>query len=442
MQNELSRDFNLSSLLKFAFPTMSMLVFVSTYTIIDGIFVSRFVGTTALSAMNIVFPLISVIMGIGLMLGTGGSAIIGRRMGEGKDEEARNYFSLITLFTLALGIVLSVSCFVLIEPLSRFLGADDTLLPYCIDYGRILMAFYPISVLQVLFQTFFVTAGKPKLGLILNMISGIANIVFDYLFIITFDMGIAGAAWGTALSFVIGGIPPLIYFMKPQGTLYFVKPKWNGRVIRHTLFNGSSEMVTSSAMAVTTFLFNISMMRLLGEDGVAAITISLYAQFLFSSAYMGFAGGVAPIFSYVFGNRNQKRLKKLFLMCTKTIVLSSIFIAVFSFAIAVPTVSIFTDRTTATYALTLDGYRIFAWNFLFAGINIFASSFFTALSNGKISAFISFARTFVFVTASILILPNFLGITGIWLAIPVAEAVTAVLSIGLLLLFRKEYHYL
>ncbi|WMI80436.1 MATE family efflux transporter [Anaerotignum sp. MB30-C6] len=442
MQNELAKDFNLSSLLRFTLPTITMLIFIATYTIVDGIFVSRYVGTDALSAINIIFPLIHVMIGVGIMLGAGGSAVIGRKLGEGKMDEARRNFTLITIFTTILGLVLSGVCLAFITPLSRFLGANEVLLPYCQDYGRVLFTFYSVSVVQVLFQTFFVTAGKPHLGLWLNVASGFANIFFDYLFIVVMGMGVEGAAWGTVSSFLIGGLPPLWYFAKPRATLYFLKPKWDGNVILRSMLNGSSEMVTSSAMAVTTFLFNLAMMEYLGEDGVAAITIVLYAQFLFSAAYMGFSNGVAPIFSYIYGNQNIPRMKKMFKMCVKVILVSSVVISVFSFFMATPTIAIFTSKNTATYEITLQGYHIFAWCFLFAGINIFASSFFTALSNGTVSAIISFLRTFVFVTTCILFLPHVFGINGVWLAVPIAEALTATLALILLFVNKKRYHYL
>ncbi|MDD3395434.1 MAG: MATE family efflux transporter [Anaerotignum sp.] len=442
MQNELAKDFNLSSLLRFTLPTITMLIFIATYTIVDGFFVSRYVGTDALSAINIVFPLIHIMIGVGIMLGTGGSAIIGRKLGEGNIEDARRNFTFITIFAAILGLILSGICFAFITPLSRFLGANDILLPYCVDYGRILMIFYSVSVMQILFQTLFVTAGKPHFGLWLNVISGLANIVFDYLFIAVMDMGIKGAAWGTVSSFLFGGLVPLWYFSKPRGLLYFVKPKWDGKVILASILNGSSEMVNSLAMAVTTVLFNLSMMKYLGQDGVAAITIVLYAQFLFSSAYMGFSNGSAPIFSYIYGNQNIKRMKKTFLMCCQVILLSSFVISVFSFFVASPIIAIFTPKNTSTYEISLHGYHIFAWNFLFAGTNIFTSAFFTALSNGKLSAVISFSRTFFFVTVCILFLPHVFGVNGIWLAIPIAEGLTTILAISLLFVGNKQYHYL
>ncbi|KXL51721.1 multidrug export protein MepA [Anaerotignum neopropionicum] len=442
MQNELAKDFNLSSLLRFTLPTITMLIFVATYTIVDGIFVSRYVGTTALSAANIVFPLINIMMGIGIMLGAGGSAVIGRTLGEGRIDDARRSFTLIIIFAAALGLVFSAFCFIFITPLCRLLGADAVLLPYCVDYGKILMSLYFVAVIQVLFQTLFVTAGKPHLGLWLNAISGIANIFFDYLFIVVMDWGIAGAAWGTASSFLIGGLFPLWYFAKPRAILFFVKPRWDGKVILNSILNGSSEMVTSGAMAVTTFLFNLTMMKTLGQNGVAAVTIILYAQFLFSSAYMGFASGVAPIFSFIYGNRNAQRMKKMFQLCLRIILVSSVAISIFSFYMATPTIAIFTPKNTATYEIALHGYHIFAWGFLFAGINIFTSSLFTALSNGKLSAIISFLRTFFFVTLCILFLPHVFGINGVWLAIPIAEGLTAILAVSLLYSGNKLYHYL
>lgn len=442
MQNELAKDFNLSSLLRFTLPTITMLVFVATYTIVDGIFVSRYVGTEALSATNIVFPLINILMGVGIMLGTGGSAVIGRTLGEGRIDDARSSFTLIVAFSAILGLILSSIAFIFISPLCRFLGANDALLPYCVDYGKILMSLYFVSVIQVLFQTLFVTAGKPKLGLWLNVVSGISNIFLDYLFIVVLNWGIAGAAWGTAASFLIGGLFPLWYFSKPRAILYFVKPKWDGKAILSSILNGSSEMVTSGAAAVTTFLFNLTMMKTLGQNGVAAITIILYAQFLFSAAYMGFSNGAAPIFSFIYGNRNNEKLKKMFRLCVQIILVSSVFISVFSFLMATPTISIFSSRNSETYKIALHGYHIFAWAFLFSGINIFTSSFFTALSNGLLSAIISFLRTFFFVTVCILFLPNVFGINGIWLAIPIAEGMTSILAISLLYFGNKQYHYL
>ncbi|MCQ4936885.1 MULTISPECIES: MATE family efflux transporter [Anaerotignum] len=442
MQNELAKDFNLSSLLRFTLPTITMLVFVATYTIVDGIFVSRYVGTEALSATNIVFPLINILMGVGIMLGTGGSAVIGRTLGEGRIDDARSSFTLIVAFSAILGLILSSIAFIFIIPLCRFLGANDALLPYCVDYGKILMSLYFVSVIQVLFQTLFVTAGKPKLGLWLNVVSGISNIFLDYLFIVVLNWGIAGAAWGTAASFLIGGLFPLWYFSKPRAILYFVKPKWDGKAILSSILNGSSEMVTSGAAAVTTFLFNLTMMKTLGQNGVAAITIILYAQFLFSAAYMGFSNGAAPIFSFIYGNHNNVKLKKMFRLCVQIILVSSVVISVFSFFMATPTISIFSSRNSETYKIALHGYHIFAWAFLFSGINIFTSSFFTALSNGLLSAIISFLRTFFFVTVCILFLPNVFGINGIWLAIPIAEGMTSILAISLLYFGNKQYHYL
>ncbi len=442
MQNDIAKNFGFVGLLRFSLPTVIMMMFVATYVIADGIFISRYVGTAALSATNIVYPLINVMMGVGVMLGTGGSAIIGRELGEGKEQLAREHFTLITLFAFGMGIVLSLFCFIFIEPLSIFLGSDEPLLPYCIDYGSIMVLFYAFSILQILFQVFFVTAGKPKIGLMLNLASGISNIVFDYIFIVLMDMGIKGAAWGTVTSFLIGGIPPLFYFMKPRAILYFVKPKWNFRVLKNSMSNGVSEMITNTSAGVTTYLFNRVMMQMMGQDGVAAITIMLYAKFLFASAYMGFANGVAPLFSYQYGRRDDVQLKRLFKMSTSIIIISSIVISILSIVLAEPTILIFTPRDSHTYAITLEGYKICAVHLLFSGVNIFASAFFTALSNGVLSAFISSLRTFVCVSGCIIFLPKILGISGVWLAIPISELLTIIVSIILFIAARKKYRYL
>ncbi len=442
MQNDISKNFGLGGLLRFSLPTVIMMMFVATYVIADGIFISRYVGTAALSATNIVYPLINVMMGIGVMFGTGGSAIIGRELGEGKEDIARQHFTLIVLFAFGVGVILSLLCFIFIEPLSLFLGSDETLLPYCIDYGSVMVAFYSISILQILFQVLFVTAGKPKIGLMLNVASGVSNIVFDYVFIVLMDMGIKGAAWGTVTSFLIGGIPPLFYFMKPRAILYFVKPKWDFRILKNSMSNGVSEMITNTSSGVTTYLYNRVMMQMIGQDGVAAITIMLYAKFLFASAYMGFANGVAPLFSYQYGKRDHVQLKRLFKMSIGIIVVSSIFISIASIALAEPTILVFTPKESNTYAITLEGYKICAIHLLFSGINIFASAFFTSLSNGILSAFISSLRTFICVSGCIIFLPKILGVTGVWLAIPISELLTIIVSIILFITARKRYHYM
>lgn len=442
MDNQIAKDFDLKSFLKFVFPTIIMLLFMSLYSIVDGMFVSRFVGSNALSAINIVFPLLSILIGIGIMFGTGGSAVVAKKLGEGKQQKAKEYFTLLVCFTAFVGVVISTLFLVFLPQILVLLGANETLYKDCYEYGFIILVFGAPSILQILFQSFFVTAGKPKLGLILTVISGVSNIVFDYVFIVLCDFGIAGAGLGTAVSYLIGFIYPLFYFRKQKSALWFVRPKWNGRVILQSMGNGSSEMVSNLATGVTTFLFNIIMLELLGEDGVAGITIVLYAQFLFTATYLGFASGTAPIISYNYGSRNEKQLQKLFKMSLAILTVGSIAIFLLSFIFAGQAVGVFVKKGTEVYNIALYGYKIFAWNFLFAGFNIFASSFFTALSNGKVSAFISFLRTFAIEVFILIVLPKIIGVDGVWLAIPIAEAVTLVIAGICLKKYGKIYGYL
>jgi putative MATE family efflux protein len=442
MKNEIAREFNFASLLRFTLPNAAMMMFMSLYTIVDGVFVSKFVGTDALSAINIVYPLLTVTLAVGIMLATGGSAVIARKQGEGKEKEARSDFSMILGAGVLVGIVYGIVLILLHGPLSHFMGANEILLPYCTQYLIILAAFMPFNVLQLLFQTFFVTAGKPGYGLFWTVVSGAANIVLDYIFIVPLDMGIAGAAWGTAISYVIPSIAGIVYFLRQDKPLYIVKPKWDWRALGQSCFNGSSEMVTQLSSAVITFVFNLTMMHFLGSDGVAAVTIVLYSHFLFTALYLGFSGGVAPIFSYNYGSGNHGQLKRVFKYCMIFIGSLSILLPVLSVVLAKPIVSTFTPVGTNTYRIAVEGFYLFAATYLFVGVNIFSSSLFTALSNGAISAVISFLRTFGFILPSALLLPILFQEYGIWLATPVAEIAALVVSVCFLFFQRKRYHYL
>ena len=439
---DISKRFSLGGLLRYTFPTVIMLLFSSIYAMVDGIFVSKYVGSDALSSINIVYPLMSVSVGIGVMFGTGGSAIVAKTLGEGDSHRAKAYFTTITIATTVTGALFGGLCLLFIEPLSRFLGASDRLLPYCVDYGTIILLSSVFSVLQLLFQMFFVTAGKPHIGLGLTIASGVANIVLDYVFIVPFNMGVKGAALATSISYLVGSVIPVLYFIKNKSSLSFVKPEWNVSILIESIFNGSSEMVSNLAASITTFLFNISMIRLAGEDGVAAITILLYSQFLFTSMFIGFSNGVAPIISYNYGSSNKKELKRLFKMSTAIVLVGSVVISLLSQLIAPVAISVFAQKGSSVYNMAISGYRLFALNFLIAGTNIFISSFFTALSNGKASAAVSFARTFLFQAGGILVLPLFLDITGIWFAVPIAEICTIVFAVWLLNRFKYVYGYI
>ena len=442
MKNSISREFHFFSLLKFAFPSMIMMIFTSFYTMVDGIFVSRFIGTNALSAVNIVFPLCNIIIAIGVMLGTGGSAVIATKLGENRIREAKENFSLITIFGVILGLIVLILCFIFIEPILKMLGASETLYTLCYEYATVYLMFAPLSVIQLLFQYLYVTAGKPTMGLIVTIIGGVTNAILDYLFIAVLGFGVKGAAFSTGIGIAIPAIYGLVYFsLYRKGSCNLVKPKMDKRALLDSCSNGASEMVTNIALSVVTILFNIIMMRLLGEDGVAAITIMLYAQFFLSSIFMGFSMGVAPIISYNYGSRNFNQIKKVLKYSITFILVCSIICCIVAIAFSPIIITIFAQKGTNVYNIAMEGFKLFSISFLFAGINIFTSALFTALSNGKVSAIIAFMRTFVFITAGLISLPLIFGVDGVWLSITASELVSTIMCLIFILAYRKEYNY-
>ena len=442
MSNSIAKDFKFFSLLRFALPTMVMMIFMSLYSIVDGIFISRLLGTNALSAANIVYPVISIVFAVGIMLSTGGSALIAKKLGEGKEREAREDFSFLTLVSFLFGIAILLIGNIFIEPIVRALGSTDALLPYCVDYLSVSLLLAPAAMLQMMFQTFFVTAGKPLIGLMLTISGGVANMILDYLFMGPFNMGISGAALATGIGELIPAVIGLFYFLFTRHSLYLTKPVVRFQVLKESCFNGSSEMVTNLSTAVVTYLFNITMLKFLGEPGVAAITIVLYGQFLFNALYMGFSMGVASGSSYNHGSQNLPLLKRLFKMCIGFIRISSILITIMARESSPVIVEIFTPIGSATYDIAKTGFFLFSINYIFAGINIYSSSMFTAFSDGKVSALISFVRTFVLIVLNILLLPYLIGVNGVWLAVPAAEFMTLFLSVYLFYKKRDVYHYL
>ena len=443
MKREISHEFTLLQLLQFSFPAIIMLLVSSLYTAVDGVFISRYVDSDGLSAINIMLPLDTIFYGIAIMFGTGASAIVGRKLGQGHTKEAKENFTLVTLAAIVIGVILTAVVVAFFKPLVLLLGASERLLPYCMEYGYILFGASMFTVVQVMYQSLFITAGKSQLALILTTTSGVMNLVLDFLFIVVLQMGMAGAAWGTVAGRVLGGIFPLIYFLKDRGMLGYRRPKWDGMVLVKTITNGSSEMVSNLAAGVTTLLFNLSMMKLAGEDGVAAMTIVLYTQFVYTAVYLGFSGSAAPVISYHYGSGNTNYLKKLFRHCIKIVALSTASMLAASILMAHALISLFTPAGTVVFDMAYHGYMLFIWNFLFAGFNIFASGLFTAFSNGAVSALISFLRTLVFVTGSILLLPQIIGMDGIWLSIPLAECLTCVVAAIFVKRYGKQpYHYL
>jgi len=440
-ENPLSQDFDIKELLKFAFPTIVMMLLMGLYTIVDTIFVSRFVGTNALSALNIVCPVINLIVGLGTMLATGGSAIVARKMGAGEHIRASRDFTLIICAGALLGVIIAVLGISFIDRIIWGLGAGRILFPYCREYLIILLFFTPASMMQVLFQNLIVTAGHPGMGMVLGISAGAANILFDYIFMVSLQMGIKGAALGTGIGYLIPAVAGILFFAMGNGSLHFRKPVMDISVLAGSCGNGFSEMVSQAATAVTTFLFNGIMMKLLGEDGVAAITIIIYTQFLLTALYIGFSMGVAPVVSYNYGKQDNARLKKVFSICMRFIILVSIVIFGLAYAFGSPLVSFFAEKGTPVYEIAREGFLIFPFSFLFCGLNIFTSATFTALSNGKLSAVLSFLRTFGLILVLLLILPEFMGVAGVWLAVPIAEFITMDVALVFLYQNKDRYHY-
>lgn len=442
MKIQLSDHFTAKKLLLFTLPSIVMMIVSSIYSIVDGLFVSNLVGEMALSSINIIFPIIMIVGSFGFMLGAGGSAIVAKTLGEGKKELANSYFSFLMVTVFVCGLVLSVIGIIFMEPLARLAGASDLLLKDCIIYGRILLAGVSFFMLQNIFQSFLVVTGKPHLGLILSIAAGITNMVLDYLFIGPLHMGIAGAALATVMGYLVGGLLPIFYFLrKRKEGLHLVKPKWYGTILLRACTNGSSEMMSNISASIVGILFNIQLMRYLGEPGVAAFAVMMYVDFIFLGTFLGFSFGSAPVISYHYGAGNHAELQNLFRKSLWVIGVVSVAMQVFAQLLSRPLSFIFVGYNDALLDLTVHGFRLFALNYIVCGINIFSSSLFTALCNGRISALLSFLRAFLLRGGMVLLLPLFLGVNGIWLSPVLAELLGAVLSVFFLIRYRRQYHY-
>lgn len=435
------QKWNAASLLRFAFPTIVMMVFMGLCTIVDTIFVARFVSTDALSAINIVCPVINLTVGLGTMIAAGGSAVVSRKMGAGLEQEAKEDFTLLILAAAGIGAAILICGTLWLNPILLALGASERLLPYCRDYLGLLLLFLPANVIQTVYANLFVTAGKPGLGFGLSVLAGLANILLDYVFIVPGGMEIRGAALGTGLGYLILAAAGTVFFFRNRGALSFVKPRWRGALLTESCLNGSSEMVGQLAAALTTFLFNLTMMERLGEDGVAAVTIMIYSQFLLNTLFIGFSMGVAPVIGFHYGSGNRKQQRKILSICIRFLAAASLLIFALSISGGSLVVRMFTPDASRVYEIAAAGFPVFSVSFLFCGFNIFTSALFTALSNGKVSAVLSFLRTFGLLCGGILLLPRFFGITGVWMAVPMAEGIMFFVSLGCLIYYRERYHY-
>lgn len=439
---QLSDHFGYGRLIRFTIPSILMMIFTSIYGVVDGFFVSNFVGKTPFAAVNFIMPFLMVVGAMGFMFGTGGSALIARTMGEGKREKAQEIFSLLICAVAVSGVVIAVISIIFLRRIAMFLGAEGEMLEDCVRYGRIILVALPFLMMQYAFSSLSVTAEKPKLGLIVTIMSGVLNMTGDALFMGVFRWGIAGAAMASALGQIVGGLVPLVYFLrKNSSSLQIRKPKWDGKALLRACTNGVSELMSNISMSIVGMLYNAQLMRYAGEDGVAAYGTIMYVDFIFLAIFIGYATGVAPVVSYHYGAGNKKELNNLLKRSGALIAIASLAMLLSSELMAAPLAGIFVGYDAELLSMTVHAYSIYAISFLFCGFSIFGSAFFTALGDGFTSAVIAFLRTLVFESACVLILPMIFGLNGIWSAIIVAECMSVIVSMSFLVAKRKRYQY-
>ena len=442
MNIQLSDHFDYKKLLQFTLPSIVMMIFTSIYGVVDGFFVSNFVGKTPFAAVNFIMPFLMILGAAGFMFGTGGSALIAITIGTGNRKKANRLFSLFVYVSAAIGVLIAILGLIFIRPIAALLGAEGILLENCVSYGRIILLAIPAFMLQYEFQSFFVTAEKPQLGLMVTVAAGVTNMVLDALFVAVFRWGLNGAAAATALSQVVGGILPLIYFFRPNTSLLrMTGTKFDGKALLKACTNGSSELMSNVSMSLVSMLYNVQLMKYAGEDGVAAYGVLMYVNMVFLAAFIGYSVGSAPIISYHFGAGNHSELKNILKKSFVIIGIFSVSMLGLAELLARPLANIFVGYDPGLLELTQRGFLIYSFSFLFAGTAIYGSSFFTALGNGLISALISFLRTLVFQMAAVLIFPLIWGIDGVWISIVAAELMAAAVSILFIIGKRSKYHY-
>jgi len=442
MNIQLSDHFDYRRLLRFTFPSIVMMLFTSVYGVVDGVFVSNFVGKTPFAALNLIMPFIMIFGAVGFMIGMGGSALVSMTLGEGNRERANRLFSMLIYVTMGFGIVMTVIGIAFMRPVAVLLGADEGMVDYCVVYGRILMLSLTPFMLQNTFQSFLITAEKPQLGLYVTVAAGVTNIVLDALFIAVFQWGLAGAAAATAISQAVGGAVPLIYFLRPNDSLLkLTKARLDGQALLRTCTNGSSEFMTNISISLVSMMYNFQLMRFAGENGVAAYGVIMYVNFIFIAIYVGYSIGTAPVIGYHFGAQNHGELHSLLEKSLKLLGAAGVILIVLGVALARPLASIFVGYDEELLEMTVRAFAIYSLSFLVMGVNIFGSSFFTALNNGLVSALISFLRTLLFQMAAVLILPELIGLDGIWLAVVAAEVLALSVTIAFFVKMRARYKY-
>ena len=439
----LSDHFGYPKLLRFTLPTIATMILTSIYSVVDGVFVSNFVGKTPFAAVNLMMPFLFLIGVVGAMLGTGGSALVAKTLGEGDHPKANSIFSMLIVACFVSGAVFGLLGIMFLERIALFLGADAAMMDSCLLYGRIMLLALPFFILEGLFQEFLVTAERPQLGLVFTVMAGVLNILLDYLLIVVCEMGLSGAGWATFIASAVGGTAPLLFFILPNKTpLHFVRPVWDGKALLQSVTNGMSEFFASISGSILSMCYNYQLMKYIGEDGVAAYGVIMYVQFVFFAVFLGYANGTAPIVSYNYGAQNHTELRNVFQRSIKIIAVLGV-LQTLLLELTVPWLTkIFVGYELELYALTCRAFRIYGLSYLLVGFNFYASSLFTALNNGVVSAVISTVRTLVFETSAVFILPALFGVNGIWFSIICAEVLSLSLSIAMIYKHRERYHYM
>ena len=442
MAIQLSDHFTYTKLFRFVLPSIGMMVFTSIYGVVDGYFVSNYAGDTSFAAINLIMPFLMLCAAVGFMFGTGGTALVSRYLGEKRAEDANRVFSLLTYFLIVLGIVLTVFGELFLKDVSLLLGATEELLPYCVEYGRYILITLTPFMLQNMFQSFLVAAEKPRFGFWITVVAGVINIILDWILVGVLRLGVSGAAAATCISQTTGGMIPLIYFLRPNHSrLKLGATKLDLSAIWITCSNGFSEFMSNLSMSGINMLYNLKLMQLIGQDGVSAFGVVMYVEFLFVSTFIGYAIGTAPIIGYNFGAGNEKEQKNIFAKSSLILLAASVAMCLGGMLLAKPISLLYVGYNDALCSLTARAFMLYSISFLLKGLNIYASSHFTALNNGLISALISFLRMFVFRVALVLLLPLSLGADGVWLSVAASELLSAVVSVAFLVANRKRYHY-